>query len=160
MRKDPEWNTYDWELLRENTKKVVRKQSLEEPYEHGVCEDTECIFGGDDTTNPGAGRLKPAFVPTQYELGVLAEHYYNIANEIDEVGMEAHPISGSQSRLQSFACERINTIRELVGGDAVELALWLTRKKWKKLFEHIETYPCCPQCGDPHRRDEPCHCGS
>ena len=99
-------------------------------------------------------------MPTQYELCELARHYHNFANQSEYDCLVSACCSGSDMNREAFAWERLGTIRELVGNDAIDLALWKEREDWKRAFEELATFPHCQRCGITYPPEESCNCKS
>ena len=101
------------------------------------------LFGTDGAAQDGVvfklssdiqvDQIVHGFTPTEYELAVLARHYYELIcdnNYLWEVGGQ----SPSGRRFDPFAWERIETIKGCIGEDELRKALDPVEKKWEKLF--------------------------
>jgi len=101
--------------------------------------------------NDRAARLVAGFELTEYELGVLANHYLNRLRS-SEFDSRVYEQSGSYDiRMRPFADRRLATIREVMGPVAFDAAIAETEKKWDAAFEKAEQdeerLAPCPACG-------------
>ena len=101
--------------------------------------------------NDEGARLVSTFVPTAYELEVLARHYLEAIQEINFYGRYAGMSASYGIRFGPFADRRLDTIAEALGEEAFDRAVASVRQDWEKRRTDIEERLAkpCMQCGHP-----------
>ena len=123
--------------------------------------DLDFLFA--PTLNDDLAKLVRTFVPTRFELEIIARHYLNDVMNIDWT-WAAYQQTGFSERY-SFALQRLNTIEDFIGEQALDRAIAPVRKDWGKSFEHLAENKCkhdvsreycgCGVSDDPPQPTEP-----
>ncbi|MCP4006337.1 MAG: hypothetical protein GY725_19330 [bacterium] len=102
---------------------------------------TEGVFSEHD--------LVEEYTPDRYELAVLARHYLDTAAYIlhAETALGG---AGSWPQMESFAWNRLATIKEHIGEQELEKALEKTRQFWEAEFDELAKIPRCGNCDARH----------
>ena len=87
---------------------------------------------------PGAtdesGRLAHGFVPTRYELAVLARHYREEVYHYDYLYEVGGQTSSTGERFEPFAWKRIATIKGFIGEEELRKAIVPIEERWNTLL--------------------------
>ena len=98
--------------------------------------------------NDSSAKLVEGFVPTRYELKILAVHYLNQAREIEYCWEESGQVGSNQGRLHPFCYARAAMIRDLLGTEEFEKATRSIDSHWdEKIKDLIDNSPRCESCG-------------
>jgi hypothetical protein len=96
-------------------------------------------------------RLVEGFVPTEYELVVLAKHYLDEIMEIDLFWRCYHQTGSSEWRIQAFAGRRLDAIEQALGEAKFNAAIAKRLAEWKQKFadadKEEQSLAPCTRCG-------------
>jgi hypothetical protein len=105
--------------------------------------------------NDELAALVDDFVPTRFELAVLAHHYLNELRQLDYDWIFFRYTGSSEWRMASFVERRLGTIESCLGAEEMREALKDIEEKWGRIFEEaqrkIDRAIPCMKCGKPQR---------
>ncbi len=103
--------------------------------------------------NDSSAELVKDFIPTRYELGVLANHYLEESAVLDYDAVFFRSTGSWELRISAFSNRRLNSIANCLGDDAFDKATAEMRDRWATRFreakETIEAAIPCKRCGMP-----------
>ena len=96
----------------------------------------EAPLGAHDTpaTTDESSRMVHGFVPTRYELAVLARHYLEEVYHYDYLWEVGGQTSSTGQRFEPFAWERIATIKGFIGEEELRKAIVPIEERWNTLL--------------------------
>jgi hypothetical protein len=108
------------------------------------------VIGSIRGVNDRWAHLVDGFLPTEYELVVLATHYLDRMMEIRLIG-RCYQQYGSDWRMEAFADRRLGTIEQGLGGEKFEAAIAKSLAKWRQKFADVDKEEAslapCTACG-------------
>jgi hypothetical protein len=107
------------------------------------------VIGDVHGVNDEGARLVPTFIPTAYELEVLARHYVKAIYDIEYFGRFAQTSGSYEIRFGPFADRRLGTIAETLGREVFDGAIAPVRHDHEKDVKDTEERLAkpCAQCG-------------
>lgn len=117
----------------------------------GVWKGAGMTIGTVRGVNDRWARLVEGFVPTEYELALLAKHYLDQIMDIDLFYRCYEQSGSSEWRIQAFAGARLNTIEQALGEKKFSALIAKTEAKWKQKCaaadKEEQSLAPCTKCG-------------
>jgi hypothetical protein len=86
-----------------------------------------CVIGFVEEIHGEAGRPCPEYIPTRFELLLLARHWSRVLVDLERWWAASDSVGSDETRQWFYANERLNQITDLAGVDSVS-----------KLFAEVE----------------------
>jgi hypothetical protein len=132
-----------------------------DPFDNDLPFDIAEPLEGDDVARLLSGERWASFVKkfrvTEYELGILAQHFLNVGCEVTMFEREFDDCSRCNDMTRYAARSRLDAIEQALGAWQFEAAIAKPKAKWKQAFAEVdkkENAMTCVKCGAKRRVSE------
>ena len=94
------------------------------------------------TLDDDLAKLVRSFVPTRFELEIIAKHHFDEVMKDRWMWESYRQACSFGGRKRSFGLQRLATIEDFIGEQALDRAIAPVRKEWDKSFEHLAKNKC------------------